>query len=179
MTTDKDSLKYTDERDKAYGLVGMAITLMASDGRELLAHISLDGDVDTDFEMTHEFFFRGNPRMAAKYLWASNVRHLNIAARMILGNAVCRSYVLQGARELSGERRTALRGVIRDVAVDSCALVEEEADALFGDAFSFVDRLFSHIGVHSIADRFAAELRARREMSASEVVELLSQLGIR
>lgn len=179
MSADTSSLKYSDERDKAYGLVGMAITLVACDGQELLAHISLDGDADNDFEMSHEFFYRGNPRMAAKYMWDSDVRHLNIAARMILGNAVCRAYVLRGRRELSGDQRRAIRDVLREVAAENCALVKEEADSVFDDSFSFVHRLFSHVGVHSIADSFSEELRRRRTMSAAEVVELLGQLGVR
>lgn len=179
MADDTVSLKYTDERDKAYGLVGMAITLVACDGQDLLANISLDADADGDFEMTHEFFFRGNPRMAAKYLWTANLRHLSIAARMILGNAVCRAYVLRGKRELGEDCRRPIRTVIRDVAVEACSLDDEEARSLFDDSFSYVHRLFSHVGVHSIADNFSEELRRRREMSASEVVELLSRLGVR
>ncbi|MDE6276613.1 MAG: hypothetical protein K2M06_00715 [Muribaculaceae bacterium] len=179
MASSDNSLRYSDERDKAYGLTGMAITLVASDGPELLSAISLDGDSESDFEMTHEFFFRGNPRMAAKYLWITGVRHLNLASRMILGNAMCREYVLRGQRELTDNRRATIRDIVREVAIENCALAEDEAQALFDDSFRYVHRLFSHIGVHSVADHFADELRQRREMSAAEVVELLSQLGLR
>ncbi len=179
MAADTTSLKYVDERAKSYGLVGMAITLMACDGQNLLAQISLDADPDSDFEMSHEFFFRGNPRMAAKYMWNSDLRHLGIAARMILGNAVCRTYVLRGRRSLSDEQTVAISSILREVAEENCALVSEEADSLFDESYSFVHRLFSHVGVHSIADRFSDELRRRRSMSASEVVDLLGQLGVR
>ena len=33
---DHTSLRYTDERDKTYGLAGMAITLVAIDGEKYL-----------------------------------------------------------------------------------------------------------------------------------------------
>lgn len=179
MASSENTLRYADERDKAYGLTGMVITLVASDGTELLSAISLDGDAESDFEMSHDFFYRGNPRMAAKYLWVTGVRHLNLASRMIAGNALCRAYVLRGQQELPAERREAIREVVREVAMESCALAEDEARALFEDSFHYAHRLFSHIGVHSVADRFAEELRQRRAMSAAEAVELLSQLGLR
>ncbi len=179
MAQTEDSLRYADERDKAYGLTGMAITLVASESGGMLAGISLDGDEDTDFEMSHDFFFRGNPRMAPKYMWITGVRHLNLATRMILGNAVCRTYVLRGQPQLADPLRGAIRELVNGVAVEQCALGEDEADALFEDSFRYVHRLFSHIGVHSVADRFADELRKRRAMSAAEAVELLGQLGVR
>ena len=62
---------------------------------------------------------------------------------------------------------------------EACSPDDEGARSLFDDSFSYVHRLFSHVGVHSIADNFSEELRRRREMSASEVVELLNRLGVR
>lgn len=179
MSDGIQSLKYTDERDKSYGLVGMAITLVACDGSELLSRMCLDGDEDTDFELTHDFFFRGNPRMAPKYMWARNVRHLSYATRMILGNAACRAYVLRGQRSISQQSRNAIQSLLHEIGQEQCSLVDEEIDALFADSCNFVDRLFSHVGVHSVADRFSEELRKKREFSAAEIIELLSQLGIR
>lgn len=174
-----ESLKYSDERDKSYGMAGMAIALVASDGQNLMAHISLDGDADSGFEMSHDFFFRGNPRMSAKWVWKTDIQHLALAVRMVLGNVVCRSYVMRGQQQLDRTTADLLRREIREVADEGCALALDEADGLFDESYRFVHRLFSHVGVHAIADGFVEELRRRREMSVAEVVELMNQLGSR
>ena len=173
------NLKYTDERDKSFGLVGMAITLVASDGSDLLARVWLDGDEFSDFELSHDFFFRGNPRMAPKYMWARNVRHLSYAARMILGNTVCREYILRNSHSIPQENRSAIREVLLEVGRDQCSLVDEEIDALFSDSLNFVHRLFTNPGVHSVAVKFSDELCRRRELSGTEIIELLAKLGVR
>ena len=35
-------LKYRDERDKTYGLTGMAIAMVMADGEDMLMQVSLD-----------------------------------------------------------------------------------------------------------------------------------------
>ena len=37
-------LSYNDERDKTYGITGMAITLVVLDGENYLSHINLDAE---------------------------------------------------------------------------------------------------------------------------------------
>ena len=37
-------LRYSDERDKTYGITGMTITLVALDGEEYLSEIHLDSE---------------------------------------------------------------------------------------------------------------------------------------
>ena len=42
-----DSIKYTDETDKSFGLAGMAISLMVWDAETLLDHIDIDSGPDS------------------------------------------------------------------------------------------------------------------------------------
>ena len=63
------SLHYTDDRDMAYGVAGMTITLVALDGEEYFAGIDLDAPAGEQMLMSHDFGFKGNPRMSAKIVW--------------------------------------------------------------------------------------------------------------
>lgn len=173
-----ESLKYQDERDKAYGLAGMVITLVTRNGADLLSSVDLDGDADSAFEMSHEFFFRGNPRMAAKYVWSSNLQHLSLAADMIVGNAACRCYVLRGRQYLPDNITRAISEVMAEAGAESCDLAAEECETLLRRSLDYAHRLFSHVGVHRIADEFSSELRRRRSLSGQEALEVLAQLGL-
>lgn len=176
--SETESLKYQDERDKAYGLAGMVITLVTRNGADLLSSVDLDGDADSAFEMSHEFFFRGNPRMAAKYVWSSNLQHLSLAADMIVGNAACRCYVLRGRQSLPEATTQAISRILEEVAAESCDLAAEESAHLLSRSVDYAHRLFSHVAVHRIADEFSSELRRRRTLSGQEALEVLAQLGL-
>ncbi len=175
---DNNSLSYTDDRDKAYGITGMTITLVACDGEHLLSQIDLDAAPGETMAMTHAYGFRGNPRMSAKIVWSQTLGDLRTTASMALGNLACRRYVL-AHRRLNRAEADALRDVIRGEAMEHCALEADEADALFDECLRFVDGIFTHSRVHDLAHSFAAELSERRNMSAGEAFELLQRLGLR
>lgn len=171
-------LGYRDERDKCYGITGMAITLVALDGEEYLAAVNLDADAAECVEMAPGFAFRGNPRMSAKIVWEQTLKDLRLTTSLALGNLACRRYVLDHDR-ISRIEAANLRDAMRGDAGEHCGLDSDEADRLFDSCLSYVDRIFSHSPVHTVAHSFAASLAERRSMTASEVVELLASLGLR
>lgn len=170
-------LSYSDERDKTYGMAGMAITLVVLDGTNYLAHIDLDADAGSCVEMSHEFGFKGNPRMSAKIIWEQTLRDLRLTASMALGNVTCRRYLLD-RRTLSSDDIHSLRYALRQDATEHCGLEKDETDRLFDSCMSYVDRIFSTHGIDDIAAAFASELASRRSMSGAEVAELLAHLGL-
>lgn len=172
------SLRYTDERDKSYGIAGMAITLVAIDGEKYLAEIRLDAEPGDCMVMTHDFGFKGNPRMSAKIVWNQTLNELRTGASMTLGNLACRRYVL-GGTGMSHADTESIRAAVRKEALEHCELEADEADALFDSCMSYVDRIFRHSGVHRVAHSFVEQLMSRRTMSAAEAIELLAQLGMR
>lgn len=171
-------LRYTDEREKTYGLTGMAITLVALDGEDYLGGIDVDADPSEAFIMSPDFNFRGNPRMSAKILWSETLKELRLAASIALGNIVCRRYCLQH-RGLDREDLQKVRSALRMDAGEQCSLENDEADRLFDSCYSYVDRLFRHPQLAGIAGSFADHLTERRKLSASETVEYLASLGVR
>ncbi|MDE6526802.1 MAG: hypothetical protein K2L75_06060 [Muribaculaceae bacterium] len=171
-------LRYADERDKSYGIAGMTITPGGGRADDLLAEINLDAEPADALVMSHDFGFRGNPRMSAKIVWSQALDELRTTTSMALGNIVCRRYVL-ARRGLSKEDTEAIRSAVRSEAAAHCSLDTDEADALFERALATVDRIFRHSVVHDAARQFANELSARRSMSAHEAVELLASFGLR
>lgn len=172
------SLRYSDERDKTYGIAGMAITLVACDGEKYLAGIHLDAEPGECVVMTHDYGFKGNPRMSAKIVWNQTLNDLRTSTSMVLGNIACRRYVL-GGRAMSESDTAGIRQAVRTEGAEHCSLDTDEADALFDSCLGYVHRIFTHSGIHSIARGFADRLADRRSMTAAEAVEILAQLGLR
>lgn len=174
----KISLKYKDERERSYGITGMAITMVALDGENYLAELRLDGAPGEGVVMTPAYGCKGNPRMSAKIIWEQSVDELRLSASMILGNLACRRYVLSH-KPLDSAESSAIREAVRADARVHCALETDEADRLFESCMGYVNSIFRHSGVHDIAHSFAEQLTARRTMTGSEAVELLASLGLR
>lgn len=177
MTNTHSSLSYSDERDKTYGVTGMAITLVVLDGEQYLTNINLDGEAAELIELSHDFGFKGNPRMSAKIVWEQTLKDLRLSASMAIGNVACRRYIL-AHKSLSREDTECLRSALRQDAVEHCGLDFDETDRLFDSCLSYVDRIFRHNGVADIANAFATRLSERRTLSGVEAVELLASLGI-
>lgn len=172
------SLRYSDERDKIYGIAGMAITLVACDEEDILSGINIDAEPGECLELSNECALKGNPLLSAKIVWTQSVKDLKTITTLALGNIACRRYVLSH-RSLSSNDTHDLRHAVRTEALEYCALDADEADNLFNNCMSYVDRIFRHSGVHDIAHSFAETLKTKRTMTAVEVIDLLAQLGLR
>ena len=172
----KSSLRYSDETDRAYGLTGMAISLVLWDGEPMLSALSLDNDPGSGVEFTPVFGFSGNPRMTASLAWREMLKQYELSAAMIMGNAICRSYI-GSARPLSSASTAALKALLRDEGREICQLEDDEIDLVYNKTYRYLDRVFTHSGVTQIARTFADELRNRRRMTAAEVFEGLAALS--
>ena len=89
-------LKYRDNRDKTYGLTGMAIALVMADGEDMLMQVSLDAPAGEGITFTPDFYFQGNPRYSAKLAWNQMLKQLSLVTGMMIGNVMCRSYLIDG-----------------------------------------------------------------------------------
>lgn len=173
------TLKYKDRTDRAYGLAGMIITLVASNNEDYLCEVHLDAPAGEGIVLSHDFGFNGNPRMSAKVLWAQAVKDLRTSAYMILGNIACRRFVRDNDNFIGAREAEAIREAIRTEADTSCSLESDEVDNLFDNTLTYVTRVFQHGGVQDIARSFADTLSSKGSMTASEAIELLSSLGLR
>ncbi|MDE6121329.1 MAG: hypothetical protein K2F63_06025 [Muribaculaceae bacterium] len=178
MDNIQNPLRYAGDKDKAYGLAGMAVSLVALDGEEYLAGIYIDREPSEAFALDRVFGLKGNPRMSAKILWEQAVKELRLSASVALGNLVCRRYLLD-RKGVGRDETEAIRRAVRQEASQHCELDFDEADRIFDHCLSYADRLFRHSGVQSVATGFADHILSRRSMTASEALELLASLGMR
>ncbi len=170
MSDQKVTLKYTDERDRCYGLTGMAMSIVVMDSEDLLAGIDMDAPVDEMMNFTPQYYFAGNPRLSARLAWNHLVEHYNITIGMLVGNVLCRYYV-NSRKEITPELLELVHQYVTDEGKATCQLDEDEINALFNKQFSYMQRLFRHHGVQSVVDDFASRLLQCRKMSVSEVIE--------
>lgn len=172
-----EKLKYTSESDRAYGATGMAIGLVIYDGDEMLASVDIDADPNDMVALSPEFYFAGNPGVSAKTAWNQILKNYNLGISMLIANVMC--------RHLVGQRHTVpddivelLRSLASGEGRDSCELDDDETERLFNKNYTYLQRVFSHRGVQSVAHDFAATLLSRRALSRHEVLEQLSALNM-
>lgn len=169
------TLKYTDENDRCYGATGMAIGLMVFDGDDMLASISLDSDPNEMVAMSPDFYFAGNPGVSAKTAWNQMLKNYNIGLGMLMSNLLCR-HLVNRREALPQEFHDFLHDFAREEGHEACSLDDDEIDRLFDKNFNYLNRVFTHRGVQSVAHDFAATLSRRRTLSRLDALELLDAL---
>lgn len=175
MDSDKHPLKYADEKDRSYGLVGMAISLTVFDGEDMLSAICLDNAPGSGAEMAPEFHFSGNPTLSVGAAWRHTVKQFELTAAMLVGNALCRAYVGRKIR-MTPTVSKAIRDVVVRVGNDTCDLEIDEIDRLYDKVHDNLERVFIHNRVVSVANNFADTLQRQRRLTAAEVADVLAPL---
>ena len=169
------TLKYTDESDKCDGVTGMAIGLVIWNAEDMMAAVDLDAEPADVFEFVPEYYFCGNPRISAKNSWSHVLKHYQASMGMLIGNILCRSYVLHGTHP-SKETRARLLVCLDEEGRSACALESDEIERVFDRSYNYLEKVFNHPGVQSLAHDFAHLLQERRRMSRSDVMECLGRL---
>ena len=175
MDSDKHPLKYADEKDRSYGLVGMAISLTVFDGESMLSALSLDNAPGDGAEMAPEFHFAGNPTLSVGAAWRHTVKQFELTAAMLVGNALCRAYVGRKIRITPAVSKS-IRDVVERVGNDTCDLDNDEIDRLYDRVHDNLERVFTHNRLASVANRFVDTLQRQRRLTAAEVADAIAPL---
>ena len=170
-----DKFKYADEKDRSYGLTGMAVTMAVWSDNDNILEIDLDR-ADEPVAFTPDFYFSGNPSCSAKDVWSMMAKHFQLAMGMAMGNLLCRRLVAQNMMP-DDDEADALRIAAEKEGRDVCGLEKDEVDALWSKSYRTLVRVFGHDGVGIIADRFATELQSRRRLCREDISDLLVELG--
>lgn len=170
------TLKYSDEKDRAYGLAGMAISLAALDAFDRIATINLDGD-PWMVEFSNEYYFSGSPSISPKTTWDNMVQNFHITVSMVISNVMSRALVNKH-REIPADVLGAVHTAILNEGHDSCGLEDDEIDALFNRALTYSRRIFSDSRLHSAIDEFAHVLTQKRILSGNEIHDELRNLQL-
>lgn len=172
----ENKFAYKSEEDKCYGAAGMAVAVVIFDGESQLASIDLDAEAPSMFSMTEDFYFAGNPGVSARSAWNRILGNFNISMALTIANIMCRRIVLSHS-QMDAETRQALRQLIVEVGKESCQLEEDETSRLYDKNYTYLHRIFNHMGVQSLVNDFADLLKRRRQLSRLEVMEALRALS--
>jgi hypothetical protein len=172
---DFSPLKYKDDTDRAHGLAGMAIALVAYNASQYMVSISLDSIPGQGFILAPDFGMSTGPNYSAKLAWNQLLRTYELSSALVLANAMSRAYV--GQRHTpTGDVTKTLKKFIAQQGRD-CELEDDEIDRLYDKTQTYVRRLFTHPGVMSMTSDFVATILDRRSMTAAEILERLEALN--
>lgn len=169
------NLRYRSEDDRCYGATGMTVAFVVMEGEDLLSAVDLDAAADALIEYADEYYFAGNPGLSAKSAWNTILKHFNYSMAAVVGNVMCRRYVLDKS-SLDAETKQHLLNLMIEEGNDTCNLEEDETRRLFDKNYVYLTRVFTHQGVQSVCHDFADALKRRRRMSRYEILEQLRAL---
>lgn len=170
------TLEYSDEKDRAYGLAGMAISLAALDAFDRIEKINIDGEPSM-VEFSNEYYFSGSPSISPKTTWDNMVQNFHITASMAISNIMSRAMVRMH-REIPTDVLGAIHTAILNEGRDSCGLEDDEVDALFNRALTYSRRIFSDTRLHPAIEEFAHVLTKKRILSGNEIHNELQHLQL-
>lgn len=171
------TLKYIDEDDKCYGLVGTAVGMLIYECDDHLLGLSLDDpDPDQAIRLVAEHYFSGNPQMSAKIVWTNLLSQYQMMVAMTLSNYLCRALVHRQKQSVDPFEKNLLRQVIVEEGHDTCQLDDDEIDAMFTKGYNHLYRVFAHSGVQNVIHSFASALTRERMMDHEEIENQLMAL---
>ncbi len=171
-----DILKYKDETDKAYGLAGMAISLVAWDSEEWLESVNIDAEPDEAIQMSQEFYLTLAPRVGAKAVWEQSLKRFQLTAAMMVANVTCRQMVKHKHSKLSGETDAELRTALYEEGAELCSLEQDEISRIYIKSLNYCSQLFSHPGVKQVTEIFVSKLQENRNLTAEKILDILGPL---
>ncbi|MDE6266556.1 MAG: hypothetical protein K2M07_04295 [Muribaculaceae bacterium] len=171
------TLKYIDEDDKCYGLVGTAVGMLVYECDDHLLGLSLDNaDPDEAVVLASEHYFSGNPQMSAKIVWNNLLSQYRMMVAMTMSNYLCRALVHRHVNSIDPFEKNLLRRIIVEEGHDTCQLDDDEIDTMFTSGYTHLHRVFSHSGVQKVIHSFASDLLHKRSMDHEEIENQLMAL---
>lgn len=176
MGSDKLTLTYANEDDRAYGLAGMAISLAALDAIDRIASVSLDAEGPM-VAFSHEYYFSGSPSISPKSTWNNLIHNFYITSAMVVSNVMARSLVRLDS-EVPAEILDRIRAEMEAEGADTCALEADEVDALYRKTTTGMRRIFANRRLYPAIEDFARTLSRRRTLSGMEIYDELRALRL-
>lgn len=167
-------LKYRDEKDKSYGIVGMAIAMRVWNADDMYGSVNIDADGFECVRFAGEYYYTSaadgiSPRSAFHH----SVKIFKMMMGMALSNAMCRSMVLEG-KQLDAKDSKELLDVFSAEGETQYAITPDECNAIFKKSYNYLNRLYNYQQVHSLVKSLSDALIEKRELSQHEIAEFLS-----
>ena len=167
------NLKYVDDKDKSYGLAGIAVSLFIYESDEFISSLSLDSEDEICF--VPEFYVAANTDFSPKSVWAYRLKQYEMFIAMTCGNYLCRQLVLN-KKSVDPFAKAELRKIIVEEGKNVCCLGDDEIDGIFNKGYFNMQKVFSHPGVQTVVNNFADKLENQRELSHDDIMTLFHSL---
>ncbi|MBO4966243.1 MAG: hypothetical protein J6C81_08320 [Muribaculaceae bacterium] len=167
---------YRNEDDRAYGLAGMAVSLAALDALDRVVEFSLDADGPM-VSFSNEYYFSGSPSISPKATWDNLIQNFYITSSMVLSNIMARVMV----RDREQWPREQIERIHKEMIAEgneSCALEEDEIDAIYERSLMRMRRIFDNPRVHPAVSELARVISRKRRLSGREIIDELHLLQL-
>lgn len=169
------TLKYKDERDRAYGLGGMTVCMVMLDNEEFIDSVDLDAPADSGILFSPDFYYAENPNMSAKAVWRKKSSQFEAVAGMLVSNLLSRALVREQT-EITRDLSDLLLSHLKDEGKEACSLDEDEVKDIFYKTYSFFHRVFSHHQVGIMMNEFVDTLVEKRRMDRDALIHSFARL---
>jgi len=168
-------LKYSDERERTYGLAGMVLSLVVTEDTPPFDEVNLDAPLGEAIAIDSTPLMQYSEASDISRAFRRNLRGLQLGARMTFSNVLSRYTILRHS-ELGKEDYKSLYDVLHDYALDTCSLEDDEARQLIEQEYEYTGKIFRHPSVVSILTSLADNLGRRRRLSRHDIVDMVSRL---
>lgn len=176
MSSQKFSLSYQNEDDRAYGLAGMLVALANLDAIDHVANVSIDSQGPM-VEFSHAYYFVGSPSISPKSTWDNLVSNFHLTTSMVVGNILARSLV-RLKEEAPEDIMREVYSQVEEEGRDTCALENDEIERLYEHALHKALRVFRNPRVHPAIDEFARIISVKRNLTGREIFDELHLLQL-
>ncbi len=176
MEKELDTLYYSNEDDRAYGLAGMTISLAALNAIDRVSSVTIDTDGPM-ISFSHQYYYSGSPSVSPKSTWDHLINNFYLTSAMVVSNVLARSIVRLG-REVPDEIIGRIRSEIEAEGEETCSLEKDEIDALFDKMMLMSRRIFCNPRIHPAIQEFARVISRKRTLSGMELADELHLLQL-
>lgn len=169
------TLKYKDERDRAYGLGGMIVCMNAMESEKFIDYVCLDGEPDHGMAFTPDFFHISNQRLSAKAVWNESLNHFQLLTGLMVSNLLSRA-MFRSHEGINREIIDLLLTHVSEEGRELCSLEDDEIRNLYNKTLNYFHRLFGSPEVDEVVRRFVELITERRRMEGEEVIAVLRPL---
>jgi len=162
------TLKYKDEKDRAYGLGGMTVCMCMLENEQFIDNVSLDAEPDEGLVFTPDFFHASNQQLSAKSVWKDNLDHFQLMASMMVSNVLSRALV-RYHEDISRELSDLIINRLIEEGKEVCTLDDDEVKDIYYKTYSFFHRVFSHSEVSRVMEGFVEELVKKRQIDNERI----------
>lgn len=170
-----NSLKYTDETDRAYGLGGMAVAMVVWESDRYIHMLDIEASADQGLRLTPDFYMIRSPKSSPRATWNDSVEKFQLTAGLIISNILCRALV-KDRQEISPQLRQTIVSQLREEGAYVADLTDNEVETIFSKAYNYFHSIFSHPTIAGLCGKLAESVQCERRIYRERILEILAPL---